>query len=363
MTDAAALTLVRPFETGALDWPGVEADHETAGRVLFLNARPAAFPDQLKPATRAIQPERGLFLDLQAHGFAPVPLARAAEVAADGPFACAFILAARQRAENEAMIAMAASCVAPGGRVVMAGGVSSGVEAIEKAMKAAGNDVAAQSKHHARVFWLSAPVILPARWTMDSRAIAARAPDDGPGTPESAGPLGGFSSRGVDDGSAFLINHLPEEIAGSVADLGAGWGWLSAEILRRRRKVKSVTLIESRHESLEASKALIAPLAGEGVKAVFHWLDVTREPMPRAPGNIAFDWVVTNPPFHDALGSHAPDLGRAFIRKAAAMLRAGGRLAMVANRQLPYEAELATHFKTVETIAENGRYKVFAARK
>jgi 16S rRNA (guanine1207-N2)-methyltransferase len=73
--------------------------------------------------------------------------------------------------------------------------------------------------------------------------------------------------------------------------------------------------------------------------------------------------VVMNPPFHDALGNHAPGLGSAFIRKAAAILQPGGRLIMVANRQLPYEAELGKAFKTVERIAESKGFKVLLARK
>ena len=45
-----------------------------------------------------------------------------------------------------------------------------------------------------------------------------------------------------------------------------------------------------------------------------------------------------NPPFHTRPRAD-PALGQAMIRKAAAALRRGGRLFMVANRQLPYEAD------------------------
>ncbi|MDQ3126457.1 MAG: methyltransferase, partial [Pseudomonadota bacterium] len=52
-----------------------------------------------------------------------------------------------------------------------------------------------------------------------------------------------------------------------------------------------------------------------------------------------------------------------FIRKAAGLLKKGGVLWIVANRHLPYEAELKDAFKRVDMIADSGGYKVFEAVK
>ncbi len=67
-----------------------------------------------------------------------------------------------------------------------------------------------------------------------------------------------------------------------------------------------------------------------------------------------------NPPFHD---SHAanPALGVAFITAAAKVLKPGGKLLMVANRNLPYEAALAQAFASFTTLEENDRFKVIEA--
>ena len=44
-------------------------------------------------------------------------------------------------------------------------------------------------------------------------------------------------------------------------------------------------------------------------------------------------------------------------------LRPGGRLWLVANRQLPYEAALGGRFDTVRTLAQEQGYKVVCAVK
>jgi 16S rRNA (guanine1207-N2)-methyltransferase len=67
-----------------------------------------------------------------------------------------------------------------------------------------------------------------------------------------------------------------------------------------------------------------------------------------------------NPPFHDG-GSEDRALGVAFIQSAAQMLHRGGTCWIVANRHLPYEAELAGHFAPVRVLAQEAGFKVFEA--
>jgi 16S rRNA (guanine1207-N2)-methyltransferase len=76
----------------------------------------------------------------------------------------------------------------------------------------------------------------------------------------------------------------------------------------------------------------------------------------------SLDFVVTNPPFHET-GGEDKSLGQAFIKTAAASLRKGGDLWLVANRHLPYEAILNEHFAKVRLAGETNGYKVYEARK
>ena len=331
MHDPASATLARPFETGVLEWP--------QGPVLILNARPnMGVPHDLARVSVAIQPERGHFNALKAEGF----ITHAVMPDLTTLFAAAFVLVARQRAENDQMLAQASKHVTPGGLIVVAGAKNSGVEALAKAVAKSGVETGKLSKNHALVFWATAPlpqaeIIEP--HTADTFATAT----------------GGFSSGAVDEGSKFLIDNLPPKLWGSVADFGAGWGYLSAEIAARCPKVTSLTLIESRFEALEAARQNLTHLT---IPTTFDWLDIAAEKLPGL-----YDWVVMNPPFHDALGNHAPELGQAFIKAAFKSLKPNGQLLMVANKQLPYEKTLGIGFRGFQTIAENGRFKVILARK
>ena len=71
--------------------------------------------------------------------------------------------------------------------------------------------------------------------------------------------------------------------------------------------------------------------------------------------------MIANPPFHQGRAAE-PDLGAAFIAAAARILTPAGRLLMVANRQLPYEATLDAAFRHWEKLAEDGAYKVMRGR-
>jgi len=96
---------------------------------------------------------------------------------------------------------------------------------------------------------------------------------------------------------------------------------------------------------------------GNGVAIGFHWHDVA------AGLPTQYDFIVTNPPFHAQGREERTDLGRAFIAAAAEALRDGGRLLLVANRHLPYEAGLAARFEHVRTLAQEHGFKVVEAVK
>jgi 16S rRNA (guanine1207-N2)-methyltransferase len=95
----------------------------------------------------------------------------------------------------------------------------------------------------------------------------------------------------------------------------------------------------------------------DDARAHIHWADARS-----APDLEGLDFVVTNPPFHDA-GAEDRALGLAFLRRAHRVLRKGGVLWMVANRHLPYEALLAELFGAPALKAERGGFKVYEARK
>ncbi len=162
---------------------------------------------------------------------------------------------------------------------------------------------------------------------------------------------GVFSAAGADPASKALAAALPESLKGRFADLGAGWGWLSREILKRDG-VKELHLVEADLAALNCAKENV-----DDPRAVFHWHDATTW---KAPG--ALDGIIMNPPFHTGRKGE-PSLGQAFITSAARLLAPHGQVWMVANRHLPYETTLETSFRDVAEIAGTSKFKVLHASR
>ena len=261
-------------------------------------------------------------------------------VAPEGSFAAALVCLPRAKGEARGMIATAQVLVGPGGLVLVDGQKDEGIEALLRECRERVAVSAPVIKAHGKLFWFTAG----APWA-DWAALAA------PGLIEGGYHTapGVFSVDGIDPGSALLAQALPAKLGGKVADLGAGWGYLSRAILARDG-VKSLHLVEADHAALSlARQNVIDP------RAQFHWADATQW----KPGQ-KLETVVMNPPFHSGRTA-SPALGAGFIKAAGAMLVPSGVLWMVANRHLPYERILAEAFREVEETAGTGSFKVYRA--
>jgi len=161
---------------------------------------------------------------------------------------------------------------------------------------------------------------------------------------------GVFAWDRIDAGTAMLATLLPP-MKGTGADLGCGLGVLSEAVLTSAAVTK-LTGIELDRRAVEAARLNVAD-----PRATFDWADARTLP---ASGDL--DFVVMNPPFHDG-GQEDRRLGQAFVRKAAELLKKGGVLWMVANRHLPYEADLNEAFRRVRVVDESAGYKIFEAVK
>ena len=180
-------------------------------------------------------------------------------------------------------------------------------------------------------------------------AIAAGAPHLVEGLDAWSQP-GVFAWDRIDAGSALLAGTMPP-LKGAGADLGCGYGALATVVLRSAA-VTSLRLVDLDRRAVEAARRNV-----EDARASFDWADTrTLE------AGDGLDFIVMNPPFHDG-GAEDRRLGQAFIRKAAEMLKKGGVLWLVANRHLPYEAELKEAFKRVTPAGDGGPYKLFECVK
>ena len=259
----------------------------------------------------------------------------------EGAIAAAIVCLPRSKPQGRALVALACDAVDAGGLVIVDGQKTDGIESMLRDLRGQGVQVSVLSKAHGKILWFKAQP-MPGEWQ-------ARGPQPVEGGFVTA--EGVFSADGIDPASRLLADSLPEKLGAHVVDLGAGWGYLSARLLSRDT-IRSLDLVEADHAALDCARLNVTD-----PRAKFHWADATTW-RPQA----AVDAVVMNPPFHSGRAAD-PDLGRAFIAAAAAMLTPQGRLWMVANRHLPYEATLAQHFTEVVELTGDNRFKILAAAR
>ncbi len=258
----------------------------------------------------------------------------------EGRYAAAIVCLPRAKHEARALVAQA--CAVSDGPVVVDGQKTDGADSILREMRARVTVQGPISKAHGKLYWIDAG---SSDFFTDWEA--------GPAQTEGGfwTAPGVFSADGVDLASALLVDVLPDNLGAEVADLGAGWGFLSAHILTRP-KVKTLHLVEAGHMALECARHNVTD-----DRAVFHWEDATEWQPPHR-----MDAVVMNPPFHTGRAAE-PQIGQAFVAAAARMLSGQGDLWMVANRHLPYEAELKKRFAQVAELGGDARFKLFHATR
>lgn len=370
--DPALEVLCWPFESGALAWPA-------QGDVLFLRARrgealrrvAGTAADRLR-CEQSFAPEADA---LRRDGWtlrdAVFPEAAADDVSLDdasledasfedasiediepGRYALVLALPPRQREEARALLARALRACAPGGTVVACMSNDEGAKSGESDLRALAGLDGQASKQHCRVYWTT-----PSPQRIDTALLAAWAALDAP-RPIADGRFlsrpGVFAWDRIDAASALLAAHLPNDLHGRAADLGAGYGYLSVELLERCPGIVALDLYEAEARALRLAQRNLQPFAVRCALR-FVWRDVAAGVRP------GYDAIVCNPPFHAQGRADRPDIGRAFIAAAADALNAEGRLWLVANRHLPYEQALAARFRQVRTVAQAEGFKVIEA--
>lgn len=260
------------------------------------------------------------------------------------------LLPGKSRDETLAAFATARDHLSPGGVILAAMPNTAGAARFEKELARATGRVTSHQKHKCRAFHAREDGSWNEALFDEWRALGKARVIPGTGFATCAGI---FSSEHIDPGSQLLTSHLPALLHGRVADLGAGWGFLTDAALRRCPKIERADLYEADSRSLDCARR---NLACHDRDIRFHWHDVTTG-LPET-----YDAILMNPPFHTGRDTDV-GLGRAFLTTAAAALKRHGKLHLVANRQLPYEAVLDSLRLQWSKVAEDRTYKVIFARK
>ncbi|GLQ46620.1 16S rRNA methyltransferase [Dyella lipolytica] len=341
--DAVLDALFLPFSDGSLRLPG-------DGSVLFLRARDGYRLRELAQPGWLCEQSFKPFADaLMRDGFT------VGEATSEARFALVLALPPRQREEARASFARAVRHAEGGGIVLACVPNAEGAKSAQADLTALLGSVSHLSKHKCRVFWGASQASSINRSLLESW-LALDEPQS-----NAAGYLsrpGLFAWDRADTASALLAVHLPGDLHGRIADFGAGYGYLAAQVVARCPHVTTIDLYEAEARALEPARLNMEQAIRESGRAAafdLHWHDVTTGIDKR------YDAIVSNPPFHQGRAD-LPDLGRAFIARAANALVPAGRFWLVANRHLPYEATLSAHFEQVRIVAMQDGFKVIEAR-
>jgi 16S rRNA (guanine1207-N2)-methyltransferase len=251
----------------------------------------------------------------------------------------------RGSARVEAELAGAAAALRPGGVAFLAMHRDRGAKRYERSA--------------ARLFGRAEVVARSAGWRL-TRATRTVEPEPfDPWRPfEAAGMSltslpGVFAAGRLDNGSAALLSALSAHGLGGrrVLDLGCGYGVLALTAARAGASVVAVD------DDLAAVRSARRNADRLGLAIEVLHSDVTAG----MAAERRFDLVLSNPPFHVGAGVRL-SLPRTFIAEAFARLVPGGELLLVANRALPYEAEMARH-GSVATLGDRDGYKVLRGSK
>lgn len=334
-------TLLLALETGAVPVP-------EDGPILVLNAEPGAWLGQL-PKDRVVcrTSQKPAYDALKAAGFNVLE-----PDTVDVPEAMlTIVVPPRQRDYARALYARAVMAAPEGGYVLASLPNTLGGKTAEKTLAEIAGDAGSLSKHKCRAFWTVKHASLV------NEALAQEWIEDD--LPREIEPglwsrPGLFSWDRIDPGSELLADSVPEYTKGIGIDIGAGTGFLSREILTHCANVERMDLIEADYRALFCQEQTMAPF---GERCTMKWGDALKD-MPRA----TYDFALMNPPFHTGRADNSA-LGKAFIRAASLTLKPSGTLWLVANRHLPYEAELSACFRSHEMLEDEDGYKIIKAEK
>ncbi len=262
------------------------------------------------------------------------------------------------------LLSAAWNALQPGGQLLLAGPTRQGAKAmITDAKRIFGNAAVLGYRNHQRV-----AVCIRGEKFPDPLPKAFQQVGVAPNTnheievQHSAGKLklithpGIFSWDGLDEGTAFLLEHLQVERAQRVWDVGCGYGVIglaAAQAGAGRVIMSDVNLIgvdyAQRNAHINQLETKVTILAAAGFN------------LP-APNQASFDLIVSNPAFHQG---HAVNKSMAdqLIAEAPEFLSWNGKLVIVANRFLNYDLNMKKYFRHVKRIAETNKFHVIEAKK
>jgi 16S rRNA (guanine1207-N2)-methyltransferase len=320
------------------------------GPLLLLNPEPDELFRELATPGRPVclsTGSRAVYKALQAKGaevrYEPHPAGRE-------PAGHVILVLPREKDRLAMLLHAASRRLQRGGRLWLAGPNRAGAKSAPSTMKRYfGTVVKRDAARHCSLFEASGPN-RDEPFSLDDYARCWRPYDDGPRLVSLPGV---FARRRLDAGSALLLESFEgAPPRGRLLDFGCGCGVLTIALMTAGTDIDPVLLddsalaLESARRGLEKNGLRGRLVASDGLAEL----------------DGSYDWIISNPPFHRGV-EHDLDIAADFFRRAGTFLSENGRIRVVFNRHLPYEAWLREAFGRVERLAADRSFTVLQASK
>lgn len=183
----------------------------------------------------------------------------------------------------------------------------------------------------------------PVKWRLEGTAL------------ELSNHANVFSRAGLDIGSRFLLQHLPQSPGfADIVDLGCGNGVLGLVAGHQNAEAR-VHFVDESYMAIASARTNFRQIDPQLKRAEFQIGDGLA-----SHSRHSADLILCNPPFHQ---SHTigDTLALNMFKQSARVLRENGQLWVVGNRHLNYHRKLRKWFKQVDLIASNRKFVILKA--
>ena len=169
---------------------------------------------------------------------------------------------------------------------------------------------------------------------------------------------GVYAREKLDIGARHFMKNLPEVKSGTrVIDLGCGNGVIGLAVLAQQPEAL-VTFVDESYMAVDSAKDNIAKnLPEQFEQCEFTINDCLADVEPNS-----VDLVLCNPPFHQQ-NATTDHIAWQMFRDSHRVLKKGGELRIIGNRQLGYHIKLKRLFGNEKIIASNDKFVTLSAIK
>lgn len=269
---------------------------------------------------------------------------------AAGPFDTALVRLPKARDEQEMTAHAALGALAPGGQLIVYGGNDEGIRSAAGMLQELTGAVGTlATRGHGRVLATRRNAADRLKdtllsWRMMSPIEIAGKTRDWISYP------GIFAAGRLDEGTQLLLGAMPALTSRTrVLDYGCGSGVIGAAALAQEPGIV-LDMLDSDTVALEAARENVP-----GARSVPGTRLADTEYQ-------AYAAILSNPPLHQgAVEDHT--LLERLVADAPSHLAPGGLLQIIVQHRLPLDRLFAQHFGHVDIVAENGRYRVWRAKR